>query len=104
MDFANCPIIYPSILSAFFESIKRKFSLKKLKTKYWYFLKFGGEVRLKSKKRMKVLKLLFGVATARLGETFARADHIGMQFMTNIIWAIIWVMWYDSYRMKHNFC
>ena len=53
------------------------------------FLKFGGEGRLKSKKRMKVLKLLFGVATARLGETFARADHIGMLFMTNIIWAII---------------
>lgn len=57
-------------------------------------------MRLKSKKRMKVLKLLFGVATARLGETFARADHIGRQFMTNIIWAITWVVWYDSFRMK----
>ena len=80
----------------FFRKYKKKIFAQKSKTKYWYFLKFGGEVRLKSKKRMKVLKLLFGAATARLGETFARADHIGMQFMTNIIWAIIWVMRYDS--------
>ena len=94
MDFANCPIIYPSILSAFFESIKRNFWTQKLKTKYWYFLKFGGGVNLKSEKRMKILKLLFGAATARLGETFARADHIGKKF-------IMWSISYAAYGMKH---
>jgi len=61
-------------------------------------------VRLKSKKRMKVLKLLFGVATARLGETFARADHIGRQFRTNNIWAITWVVPYENYAIVDIIC
>ena len=56
-------------------------------------MKFGGEDNLKSEKRMKILKLLFGVAAARLGETFARADHIGMKYLAHKVW----IMWYKKY-------
>lgn len=75
----------------FFRKYKKKISDLKIKDQILVFLKFGGGVKLRSKKRMKVLKLLFGVAAARLGETFARADHIGMKYMTHIIWSIVCV-------------
>ena len=60
-------------------------------------MKFGVGVNLKSEKRMKILKLLFGVATARLGETFARADHIGMKYLTDVIW----IMWDEKYDIDY---
>ena len=81
----------------FFRKYKKKIFDLKIKDQILVFLKFGGGLNLKSKKRMKVLKLLFGAATARLGETFARADHIGKKF-------IIWSIWYEAYDMVNVIC
>ena len=85
MDFANCPIIYPSILRLSFDTIKDRFSNKIQRPNIGILEKIGRELNRKSKKRMKILKLLFGITAARLGETFARADHIGISHQHTII-------------------